>query len=189
MDLIAHMLLAVITVAFAVVALTGWRRPEVRAFARLVRAFHGAGATWRESLCLPLALPAAFLGQRGATWLNDLGSNVVSGMALKIAAYTSTNAGTAVDMSAAEGNCFAVVLPGTITDGTHTPSVTEADTSGGQYSAITPYQAFAAAASDTPQIKGFKRTKRFIKASDTVSGLATTGGILGVLVLGMKKAV
>lgn len=162
-------------------------RRTARLYFRLIRQFRAAGATWREAVIMPLTIPA-FLG--GSTWINDLANSVVGGFALKIAAYTATQAGTAVDMLQGFGNLFGILVFGTLTDGTHAVKIQECDTSGGTYTDI-PGATFtkggAVGDDDVFEIITCRRTKRFIKVASTVAG-TTTGAVYGCLVLSMKKS-
>jgi hypothetical protein len=156
----------------------------LRLYARAIRKFRAAGATWTEAFLIPASVPALIGGN---TWITDLGHNVLGGMALKIAAYTTTQAGTAVDMLLGFGNLFGIAVYGTMTDGTHALKLTECDTSGGSYTDVAGGGFPATPVSDTFAIVTGRRTKRFIKAASTISGSPSTGGIYGVLVLQMVK--
>jgi hypothetical protein len=161
-------------------------RRAVRLYARMVGAFHRAGATWREAIVLPFAVPAA-LG--GSTWINDLASNVVGGVALASALRTDgAVAGLAVDMSEAFGNVFAIAVSATVTDGTYAIKMQEDPASGGTYVDIAGATMSLVATDDNGlKFLTFRRTKRFVRAHITVAA-STTGGTVGVIVLGMKKA-
>ena len=172
-------------------ALFGGVSGDLRRFGRLyislIRKFRAAGATWREAFAMPLAVPAMF---GGSTWITDLSKGMVHGFALKIAAYTASQTGFAVDMIQGFGNCFGILVIGVLTDGTHAFKMTECDTSGGTYTDI-PGAVFGQGADltddDMIEIITFRRTKRFIKAASTLAG-TTTGAVAGVLVLSMKKS-
>lgn len=123
------------------------------------------------------------------TWWNDLKNSLVSAMSILVATITSTTTGSAVDMGTGDGGSCVVVHCGTITDGTHTLTMTESDTSTGAFTAVpsADTKVIAAADSDTVVVVNFKRSKRWIKAVSTV-GSATTGGVYGVAIYSMKKA-
>ena len=94
------------------------------------------------------------------------------------ALHAATVTGPAIDLAGFASNqiCFA---PGTITDGTHTPKVTECDTSGGTYTDVAAADldgSLAALASDTLQTVAYIGTKRYIKLVSTVTGGPGTGG-------------
>ena len=100
-------------------------------------------------------------------------------------ARTATTNGSGVDLSGFHSATVAFVV-GTITDGTHTPSVQESDDN----SAFTAVAAadligtLAALASSTNQRVGYRGIKRYLRAVTTVSG-ATTGGVYaGVVIRG-----
>lgn len=124
-----------------------------------------------------------------STWWNDLKNSLVSAMSILVATITSTTTGSAVDMGTGDGGSCAVAHCGTITDGTHTLTMTESDTSTGAFTAVpsADTKVIGAADSDTVVVVNFKRSKRWIKAVSTVGG-ATTGGVYGVAIYSMKKA-
>lgn len=99
------------------------------------------------------------------------------------AARTATANGTGVDISGFHSAEVAFVV-GTITDGTHTPSVQESDDN----SAFTAVAAadligtLAALATGANQRVGYRGTKRYLRAVSTVAG-ATTGGVYAGVVV------
>lgn len=101
------------------------------------------------------------------------------------AARTATANGTGVDLAnfASANVVFSV---GTITDGTHTPSVQESDDNS-TFTAVAAADligTLANLASNTNQRVGYRGTKRYVRAVSTVAG-ATTGGVYaGVVVRG-----
>ena len=124
-----------------------------------------------------------------STYINDLKNSVVADTSIAPATITSTTTGDAVDLGEGDGGSTAVVVAGTITDGTHTLTFTESDTSGGTYTAVPAADAKALAAADSGNtvLVNFTRSKRFVKAVSTVAS-ATTGGVYGVALLAMKKS-
>lgn len=93
------------------------------------------------------------------------------------AARTASANGSGVDLSGFHSANVAFVV-GTITDGTHTPSVEESDDNS-TFTAVAAANligTLAALASSTNQRVGYKGTKRYVRAVTTVSG-ATTGGV------------
>lgn len=92
--------------------------------------------------------------------------------------------GTAVD-TAEKGGCDSVVafvMPGTITDGTHTLTIQESDDGSTGWSAIpggrvygTPAPGLTSASGTTPYEWGITPAKRYLSFVLTVTG-ATTGG-------------
>jgi hypothetical protein len=125
-----------------------------------------------------------------ATFWNDLKNSAVGGLSLAPAVRTSDGTGSVVDLIDADGGCFAVVQTGTLTDGSHDVKLQETnDSGGGSLTDITgATQAIAATDDNTAFVIGpFTRTKRYVVAFSDVVG-ATTGGIVGVAVYGMKKS-
>ncbi len=101
------------------------------------------------------------------------------------AARTSSANGSGVDLAnfASATVAFSV---GTITDGTHTPSVEESDDNS-SFSAVAAADligTLSALASNTNQRVGYRGSKRYIRAVTTIAG-ATTGGVYaGVVIRG-----
>ena len=99
------------------------------------------------------------------------------------AAKTTTSTGSSADLAAYEG-AIALLMVGTITDGTHTPKLQESNDN----STFTDVVAgdlegtFAALTTGVNQAIGYKGRQRYIKVVVTVAG-ATTGGVYGALVL------
>lgn len=93
------------------------------------------------------------------------------------AARTASANGSGVDLSGFHSANIAFVV-GTITDGTHTPSVQESDDNSTftNVAAADLNGTLAALASNTNQRVGYRGTKRYVRAVSTVSG-ATTGGV------------
>lgn len=105
--------------------------------------------------------------------------------AINPALYTTTQTGSEIDL-AGYSSAVVVFQPGTKTDGTHTPSLTECDTSGGSFTAVSAGNlsaALTALASNTAQTVGYLGTKRFIKAVVTVTGSPATGCVFGATVV------
>lgn len=101
------------------------------------------------------------------------------------AARTATANGTGVDLANFH-SANVVFIVGTITDGTHTPSVQESDDNSTftNVAAADLIGTLAALASNTNQRVGYRGTKRYVRAVSTVAG-ATTGGVYaGVVVRG-----
>ena len=99
------------------------------------------------------------------------------------AARTATANGTGVDLQNFHSATIAFVV-GTITDGTHTPTIQESSDN----STFTDVAAgdligtLAALATNTNQRVGYKGSLRYIRAVSTVAG-ATTGGVYSAVVL------
>lgn len=111
----------------------------------------------------------------------DLKNNVDSFQSVAPAARTTTVTGAVVDLSDYEAAMVHLSV-GTITDGTHTPKLQEADTSGGSYTDVAADDlegSFAALASNVNQRVGYKGNKPFVKVVVTVTGSPSTGGVYG----------
>lgn len=101
------------------------------------------------------------------------------------AARTASANGSGVDLANFASATVAFVV-GTITDGTHTPSVEESDdnTTFTAVAAADLIGSLAALASNTNQRVGYRGSKRYVRAVSTVAG-ATTGGVYaGVVIRG-----
>lgn len=124
-----------------------------------------------------------------ATWINDFKNNVVGGLSLAPAARTASANGTAVDLLEGDGGCFADILTGALTDGSHNISLEEGDASDGSDAVAITGATQAIAATDDNKVFqiNFKRSKRYVRAVTTVAS-ATTGGIVGVAIYSMKKS-
>lgn len=115
--------------------------------------------------------------------MRDLKSKIDVVQSITPAAKTATGNGTGVDLQGF-GSAMVVFHPGTITDGTHTPTIEESDDN----SAFTAVAAadtqgtLAALASNVIQRVGYIGTKRYIRAVVTVAG-ASTGGVYGATVV------
>lgn len=99
------------------------------------------------------------------------------------AARTATANGTGVDLQNFQSATVAFVV-GTITDGTHTPTVQESDDNS-TFDAVAAADligTLAALATNTNQRIGYKGSKRYVRAVSTVAG-ATTGGVYSAVVL------
>lgn len=110
---------------------------------------------------------------------------------------TATAAGTAVDTLGCN-SVTVVFLCGTWTDGTHTLSLTECDTSDGSFTAVAAgnidgtLTAVSSAATDdvAQQVGLIGKCKRYIKAVVTVTGSPSTGATIGAgVILGNKNKI
>ena len=114
--------------------------------------------------------------------MRDLKSNLQTVTSLAPAARTASANGTGVDLQGFDAALISFVV-GTITDGTHTPSIEEsADNS--VFSAVVAADligSLAVLASSTNQSIGYRGGKRYVRAVSTVSG-ATTGGVYAAVV-------
>lgn len=113
----------------------------------------------------------------------DLKSNIDIVASLAPAARTATASGTGVDLRGYE-SAVVTFVPGTVTDGVHTPSVEESDDDSA-FSAVAANDllgSLAALASNVIQRVGYRGGKRYIRANITVTG-ATTGAVDAALVI------
>ena len=99
------------------------------------------------------------------------------------AARTATVTGTGVDLARKNG-AVAHLHVGTVTDGTHTPTLEESDddTTYTTVAAGDLKGSFAALATNTDQRVGYLGSKRYVRVKVTVSG-TTTGGVYGATIL------
>lgn len=114
----------------------------------------------------------------------DLRNNFDAVTTLAPAARTATINGTGVDLAPVLGS-MVVFQAGTITDGTHTPSVQEsADnvTFTGVAAADLEGPALVNITTNSIQRIGYKGVRQFIRGVVTVAG-ATTGGVYGAIVI------
>ncbi len=115
--------------------------------------------------------------------MQDLKNNISIATSLAPAARTASANGTGVDLSGFD-SAVAVITPGAITDGTHTPKLQESDddTTYTDVGAADLIGSFAAIAANTNQKVGYIGAKRFIRVVSTVAG-ATNGGVYGATVI------
>ena len=105
----------------------------------------------------------------------DLTSNIDVQSSIDPDDYTATATGATVDLRGFESAVVAFVV-GTVTDGTHTPSVEESDDDS-TWTAVAAADltgTLADLASDANQRVGYRGAKRYVRAKLAVSG-ATTG--------------
>ena len=97
--------------------------------------------------------------------------------------YTATINGLGVDFQGFEGSAV-VFSVGTVTDGTHTPTIEESDDNSTWANVASADQegALSDLASDTNQRVGYKGAKRYLRSVLTISG-ATIGAQAASLVL------
>ena len=113
----------------------------------------------------------------------DLKSNIDIVASLAPAARTATASGAGVDLRGYE-SAVAAFVPGTVTDGAHTPSVEESDDDS-TFTAVAAADllgSLADLASNVTQRVGYRGSKRYIRAKITVSG-ASTGAVDAALVI------
>jgi hypothetical protein len=103
-------------------------------------------------------------------------------VSLNPGAKIATVTGTGVDL---QGKYAAevVFLVGTVTDGTHTPSIEESDDNS-TFTAVVAAEisgSVAVLASNTVRVLGYLGSKRYIRPKSTVAG-ATTGAVYGAAI-------
>lgn len=115
--------------------------------------------------------------------MKDLKSKISVVTSIGAAAITSTVNGDTVDLQGFNSAAISL-LPGTITDGTHTPKIQESDDDSvwTDVAAADLLGSLAVLATDTNQMVGYKGTKRYIRAVSTVAG-ASTGGVYSAIVI------
>ena len=133
-----------------------------------------------------------------SSFLSDLPNEALVGYTYvgTITSDTTTN-GTGVDMQLTDGPISAVIAVGNYGDASTTLAVTltESDTSGGSYTAISGTQTKSYAASATANdnsaavIKADKRSKRWVRAELTTAGGGTPSVPVAVVLMGRKKLV
>jgi len=121
--------------------------------------------------------------------MRDLKSNIGFDISLAPAARTASANGASSDLKGYEGVAV-VFLPGTITDGTHTPKLQESDDNSTftDVAAADQLGTLAVLASSTAQKVGYIGIKRYLRAVVTVAGASTGGVYTGVIVRGVAAA-
>jgi hypothetical protein len=90
---------------------------------------------------------------------------------------TTTVTGSAVDLANAQENMI-LVQCGALTDGTHTPKITECATSGGTYTDVAAADlvgSLSALTANTAQLVSYIGSLRYIKVVITTTGSPATG--------------
>lgn len=115
--------------------------------------------------------------------MRDLTTEVDVKASVAPAAHTASVNGSSVDLQDYDSAVVAFV-PGTITDGTHTPKVQDSPdgTTWTDVAAADLQGTLAVLASNAPQKVGYVGNQRYVRAVVTVAG-ATTGGVYGAVVL------
>lgn len=131
-----------------------------------------------------------------SAYIHDFGNNTVQKQLVKPAALiTSTVTGTGVDMANGDGQCFAELNSGVVTDGTYATEIQESDDNSNDWTAVgglVPTTGFAnvtSSADDAIQIVSFNRSKRYIRGVITVTGAPGTGGYLALSAYEQRKFV
>lgn len=114
----------------------------------------------------------------------DLNKDIASATSLAPAVRTTSANGTGVDLQN-YGACAIIWNVGTITDGTHTPTVEESDNNS-TWTAVAAADlsgTLAALTSNTNQEVGYTGLKRYVRAVTTITGSPSTGGAYAALVV------
>ncbi len=113
----------------------------------------------------------------------DLDKTIKTTISLSPAARTASANGTGVDIAGFDQVAI-VFITGVVTDGTHTPTIEESDSSGSGYTTVDSSNlsgTLAALAAGVLEI-GYLGTKRYIRAVITAAG-TTTGAVTSALVV------
>lgn len=142
-------------------------------------------------------------------FINDLRSAVLGGTSIRpAAARTTTTTGEGVDLSSGDGQAFAIVDIGTITDGTHTLKFQESknDNTASEHEAADAYTditgikldgsstavdtlALTSTVSNGPARRvSFRHAEPWVRAVVTVTGSPGTGGTYSVFVGAPKRS-
>lgn len=132
-----------------------------------------------------------------ASHISDLKDNVVIGPSLSPSGAkvsgSSPYQGAAVDLRGTVMNqCFAIIIAGTITDGTHVVSFesSQNDNTADEHAAADAYTAISGVSVSITaagvQIARFASPERYVRAVSTVAA-TTTGGIYGVAIGAHKR--
>ncbi|MFO0799534.1 MAG: hypothetical protein U0804_18855 [Gemmataceae bacterium] len=121
-----------------------------------------------------------------ATSLNDLPSAAVIAAAFPPAVMTETDAGPAVDLTDADGPCFAVQLVGDVSGGDTVTGALSESNDGDTWTAVTGGTFTVAGASGVQTLR-FVRTKRYLRWTGTIAG--SSPEIAVAVVVGQQKKV
>ncbi len=119
------------------------------------------------------------------TFLTDLVNSVLNKILFRPQAITSNTTvnGTVSDFidGCFRGDAFALIVAGTLTDGSYAIKLQEGDASNGSDMADITGATASLAATDDDTIKyiAFKRTKRYVRAVITSTGV-TSGGLISI---------
>lgn len=100
--------------------------------------------------------------------------------------YTATVKGLGIDLQGFE-SAAVVFSVGTVTDGTHIPKIEESDDNSSWSDVDSSDQegALSKLVSDTNQRVGYKGSKRYVRATLTISGATTGAQVAGLLLRGL----
>ena len=109
--------------------------------------------------------------------MRDLVNNVDGQSSIDPSIPTSTQTGVGIDLQGF-GAAMLLFIIGTLTDGVHTLTMEESDVLGSGYTTVAAADmdgTLGVAVSDTNQRVGYKGTKRYIRAINTITGSPATG--------------
>lgn len=109
--------------------------------------------------------------------MRDIVNNIDAQSSIDPSIPTSTQTGVGIDLQGFSGAMLAFII-GTLTDGVHTLTMEESDVLGSGYTTVAAAEmegTLGVAVSDTNQRVGYKGTKRYIRAINTITGSPSTG--------------
>lgn len=120
--------------------------------------------------------------------MKSLKDNIDVARSVRPDQHTASVNGTGVDLLGYEG-AMALVLVGTVTDGTHTPKLQDSDDNStfADVAAGFLHGSFAAAVTNTQQRVSYIGSKRYIRGVMTVAG-ATTGAETAIAIIRSRPA-
>lgn len=116
--------------------------------------------------------------------MKDLKSKISVAITIASALIDETVEGETVDLQGFKSAAITFAA-GTVTNGTHTPTIQESD-NGSDWDDVAANDrvgALAAITTDSVQTVGYKGVKRYIRAVSTVTGSPATGGQYSALVI------
>ncbi len=112
-----------------------------------------------------------------STKLHDLGTQAVLGVSVPPAVVTTSQNGSAVDLLAADGSGFAVLLTGTVAGGTTVGGKVQESADGTTWTDITGATFPNTTVSNTAKAITFTRTARYARCVVTLSGGSPSAGV------------
>ena len=124
-----------------------------------------------------------------STHINDAASNLTPALPVSITpqSLSASGAGTALDLGAGDGGCFAVLAVGAVTgtDPTLDVKIQESTASAGTYTDISGATFTQVIAATKGEVISFRRSKRYVRAYATLGG--TTPTFLASVTLHQQK--
>ena len=106
-----------------------------------------------------------------STALHDVGANAVIGSSFSPTVLIGSANGAAVDLAEGDGNGFAILTVGDVTDGGSVATELEESDDGTTWTALTGVTFDPMTTQETTQVQSFRRTKRYVRMAVTVAGL------------------